>query len=103
MTDISIGGLVTWLSDWFVSNTDSRLTDNRNFKTTRLSPTSSSPLDLDSFTDNGFYYVLGNNANVPYVSNLPYNWGNNSFYLLVDCEAKKRTISAYQGAWFFAV
>ena len=99
MTDISIGGLVTWLSDWFVSNTDSRLSDNRNFKTTRLSPTSSSPLDLDSFTTNGFYYVIGNSTYVPYVSNLPYDWGNNSFYLLVEdtdsATYKKQVITDY--------
>lgn len=95
----TVTGIVTWLKDWFVENTDSRLTDNRNFKTTRLSPTQSNPLNLNNFTENGFYYVLGNNANVPYVANLPYNWGNNSFYLLVedtnDATYKKQTITDY--------
>ena len=95
----TVSGIVTWLKDWFVENTDARLTDNRNFKTTRLSPTSSSPLDLNSFTDNGFYYVLGNATNVPYVSNLPSDWGNNSFYLLVEdtdnATYKKQTITDY--------
>lgn len=68
-------------SNIFVSNNDNRLSNNRNPLMNKLSATSTNPLDLNKVVRAGFYGLLANSS-VQYVSNLPSNWGSNSFYLV---------------------
>ena len=87
-----------------VSNNDNRLSDNRNPLSNKLNPTSTNPVDLNNVRGTGFYYALGN-VNIQYVSNLPSDWGNISFYLTVeethDANYCKQTITSYNGGKMF--
>lgn len=91
-------------SNVFVKDNDNRLNDNRNPLSNRLNPTSTNPVDLNNVRGTGFYYALGN-VNIQYVSNLPSDWGNISFYLTVeethDANYCKQTITSYNGGKMF--
>ena len=91
-------------SNVFVKDNDNRLNDNRNPLSNKLNPTSTNPVDLNNVRGTGFYYALGN-VNIQYVSNLPSDWGNISFYLTVeethDANYCKQTITSYNGGKMF--
>ena len=91
-------------SNVFVKDNDSRLSNNRNPLSNNLAPTSTHLVDLNNVRGTGFYYALGN-ANIQYVSNLPIDWGNISFYLTVEetnnANYCKQTITSYDGDKMF--
>ena len=91
-------------SNVFVKDNDSRLSDNRNPSSHNLAPTSTHLVDLNNVRGTGFYFALGN-ANIQYVSNLPIDWGNISFYLVVEetnnATYCKQTITSYGGDKMF--
>ena len=91
-------------SNVFVKDNDSRLSDNRNPSSHNLAPTSTHLINLDNVRGTGFYYAFGN-TNIQYVSNLPSDWGNTSFYLTVEETNSttycKQTITSYGGDKMF--
>ena len=91
-------------SNVFIKDNDSRLSNNRNPLSNNLAPTSTHLVDLNNVRGTGFYYALGN-ANIQYVSNLPIDWGNISFYLTVEetnnANYCKQTITSYEGEKMF--
>ena len=87
-------------SNIFVSNNDNRLSDNRKPLITRIYASNTNPLDLNDFVETGFYNLIGNNS-AQHVSNLPSDWGLNSFYLLTlqgDTTYSIQFIWSYSGA-----